>query len=140
MMNISLSYAGPEDLPWLAESEQNHKLPSGLLRIKIQRNKIIVAKSANQIAGWLRFGFFWDEIPFLNMLWVNPEYRLQGIGKRLVEFWELEMRNKDFKLVMTSSQSDEEAQYFYRKIGYKDAGSLVLPKEPLEILFTKEII
>ena len=43
------------------------------------------------------------------------------------------------KLVMTSSQSDEKAQHFYRKLGYSDVGSLTLPKEPLEIIFMKKL-
>ncbi|WP_278281130.1 hypothetical protein [Clostridium sp. N3C] len=38
---------------------------------------------------------------------------------------------------MTSTMSNEEAQHFYRKFDYKDAGSLLLDNEPLEIIFTK---
>lgn len=40
---------------------------------------------------------------------------------------------------MTSSMSDESAQHFFRKLGYRDAGALLLPDETLEILFLKTL-
>lgn len=40
---------------------------------------------------------------------------------------------------MTSTQSDETAQHFYRKLGYVDAGALLLQDEPLEIILTKAL-
>ena len=49
------------------------------------------------------------------------------------------MMRKKHKIVMTSSQSDEDGQHFYRKLGYIDAGSLVLPEEPLEVFFIKKL-
>ena len=73
----------------------------------------------------------------MNMLTIEEEYRKQGIGKKLVQFWEKEMKKQNHNLVMTSTLSNEEAQHFYRKLGYSDAGSLLLPKEPLEILQIK---
>lgn len=41
--------------------------------------------------------------------------------------------------VNTSSLSNENTQHFYRKLGYKDSGCLLLKFEPSEIIFTKEI-
>ncbi len=49
------------------------------------------------------------------------------------------MKSKGYELVMTSTLSNEQAQHFYRKLRYKDAGSLLLDDEPLEIIFTKSI-
>ncbi|HID0882721.1 TPA: GNAT family N-acetyltransferase [Clostridium botulinum] len=93
----------------------------------------------NKIIGWLRYSYFWDNTPFMNMLYINENYRNKGIGKKLVEFWETEMKSKGYELVMTSTLSNEQAQHFYRKLRYKDAGSLLLDDEPLEITFTKSI-
>ena len=39
----------------------------------------------------------------------------------------------------SSSLSDEQAQHLYRKLGYKDAGCLLLEGEALEIIFTKTL-
>ena len=34
-------------------------------------------------------------------------------------------------MALTSTQSDESAQHFYRKLGYKDCGCLVINEGPL---------
>lgn len=41
---------------------------------------------------------------------------------------------------MTFTLSNENAQHFYKKLGYIDSGSLLLENEALEIIFTKKII
>ena len=82
---------------------------------------------------------FWDNIPFLNMLYFVEDYRGKGFGSQLVNLWEKEMLKNKCKMVLTSTQSSEQAQFFYRKIGYMDCGSLLLPDEPLEIILLKYI-
>lgn len=89
-------------------------------------------------AGWLRFNFFWDNIPFMNMLYILEDYRGKGYGSQLVGFWEKEMLKKEYKMVLTSTRSNGRAQFFYRKTGYVDCGSLRLPGEPLEIILLKK--
>ncbi len=58
-------------------------------------------------------------------------------------FWEKEMKEKGYKVVMTSTQVDEAAQHFYRKIGYKDCGCLVLDipefEQPMEMFLIKQV-
>ncbi|MCL2707471.1 MAG: GNAT family N-acetyltransferase [Dehalococcoidia bacterium] len=46
--------------------------------------------------------------------------------------WEAEMRELGYKMVMTSTQINEQAQHFYRKLGYKERGSLFLDSTPLD--------
>ena len=136
-MKINSTYATQDNLKWLKEKDQHIDVKK--LKNKISAKEILVIKADENIVGWLRFGLFWDEIPFINMLFVEEEYRNKGIGKKLVKFWETSMKKKKYKIVMTSSQSDEEAQHFYRKLGYTDAGSLTIPKEPLEVIFIKKL-
>lgn len=82
---------------------------------------------------------FWDNTPFMNMLYLLDNERGKGNGSRLVIFWENEMKQKNYEFVLTSTQSNEEAQFFYRKIGYVDSGALLLPNEPLEIILYKKL-
>ena len=46
-------------------------------------------------------------------------------------------------MLLTSAQADEEAQCFYRKLGYKDCGGLVMDipgyEQPMELFFIKAI-
>ena len=52
------------------------------------------------------------------------------------------MKAKDHGMVMVSTQVDEEAQHFYRKLGYKDAGGLVIDipgySQPMEMFMVKK--
>jgi len=136
-MKITLTYATQNQFKWLKERDRH--ISETTLKKKVSDKEIIIAKSENKILGWLRFGFFWDSIPFMNMLFIDEAHRSKGIGKKFVQFWESEMKKRKYKIVMTSSQSNEEAQHFYRKLGYADAGSLTLPKEPLEVIFMKKV-
>lgn len=79
--------------------------------------------------GCMRFGFGWDMFPFLNFIIVEKDVRRKGIGPGLMEFWEQEMKAKGHRLVMTSTDVDEEAQHFYRKLGYRDSGGILFPQE-----------
>ncbi|WP_019639209.1 GNAT family N-acetyltransferase [Paenibacillus fonticola] len=110
-----------------------------LVNSKISNGEIYIFREQDKEIGWMRYGYFWDNIPFMNLIWIDEEYRGRGFGKEVVEFWEELMKGRGFKLVMTSTLSNEEAQHFYRKLGYKDVGGLLLENEPLEILMTKQL-
>lgn len=102
--------------------------------------RVFIAEEEGQFIGWLRWGLFWDNTPFLNMLYLLQNYRNRGYGKELVLYWENLMKESQYPIVMTSTLSNENAQHFYRKLNYTDAGSLIRKGEPLEIIFVKELI
>ena len=132
---MEIRYAKADELEMIAEYDDH--LSKEELKNAIALKRIILLFIDGRFEGWLRFNLFWDNIPFMNLLYISEEQRGKGYGRKLVEFWEHEMEKQGFKFVMTSTQSDEEAQFFYRKLGYTDRGALVLPDEPLEIIFYK---
>lgn len=135
---MKFEYASELNFQFILDNDRH--ISKELIRTKLKENEILVVRSQDsKIIGWLRFSYFWDNTPFMNMLYINENYRNKGIGKNLVKFWEIEMKNKGYKLLMTSTLSNEQAQHFYRKLGYKDSGSLLLENEPLEIIFTKNV-
>ncbi len=89
--------------------------------------------------GILRYNLFWDNTPFCTLLYVKERYRKNGLGKRLMSYWEKEMKSVGFRWLLVSTQSDENAQNFYRKIGYTDCGSLEAPGQAAEIFLSKNI-
>lgn len=107
-----------------------------------QQMGYVVWKDNNPI-GVLRYNMFWDSVPFVTLIYLKEEYRESGIGREVMLFWENEMKEKGHKAVMTSTQVDENAQHFYRKIGYKDCGCLVLDipelEQPMEMFLIKQI-
>jgi len=94
-------------------------------------------------AALLRYSLFWDNTPFCNLLFVDWKYQGMGYGKAIMSFWENEMREAGYGMVMTSTQVDEEAQHFYRKLGYQDAGGFVVNvpgyEQPMEMIMVKGI-
>ena len=94
-------------------------------------------------AGILRYGLFWDSTPFCNMLYVHPSVQRKGYGARLMKYWEKDMKEQGYGMIMTSTQTDETAQHFYRKMGYRDCGGLIMEipgyEQPMEMFFCKEI-
>lgn len=125
------------------DSEQLIKLDEYITKEElawlIKQKRVLVAKEGGSVLGWLRFGLFWDCIPFVNMLYVSEEHRNKSIGSRLVESWQADMKAQGYTKLMTSTLSSESGQHFYRKFGFKDIGGFILPDEPFEILFYKEI-
>lgn len=93
--------------------------------------------------GLLRYNLFWDNTPFCTMLFIDWEYQHQGYGRKLMEYWEKDMKSSGYGMIMTSTQVDEEAQHFYRKMGYKDAGGVLvdLPgyEQPMEMFLIKAL-
>ena len=132
-----IGYAGPGDIGLLAAHDRH--ISEAELAKAVAQDRILVMRVDGEFVGWLRFGMFWDSIPFMNMLYILDGHRGNGLGRELVGFWEREMRGGGFGRVMTSTQSDEQAQFFYRKIGYKECGALLLPGEPLKMIFIKDL-
>lgn len=134
---MKIDFAVESDYEYISLRDKHiHK---SLIRTKINQNEILIIRDADHEIGWMRYGFFWDNTPFMNMIWIDEEYRGVGIGKKVVQHWEQLMSQAGFEMVMTSTQSNEEAQHFYRKLGYRDAGCLMLENEPLEMILIKRL-
>ncbi len=85
----------------------------------------------------------WDNLPFLNFISVKEEYRGNGFASNAMKEWEEDMKNQGYKMVLISTQVDESAQCFYRKMGYIDCGGLLFNDTPFEQameMFMRKII
>ncbi len=136
-MNNIIRYANENDIEIISKYDKHISKEELANIIKLKR--VIVMCEDDKFVGWLRYNLFWDNTPFMNMLYLLDNERGKGNGSRLVIFWENEMKQKNYEFVLTSTQSNEEAQFFYRKIGYVDSGALLLPNEPLEIILYKKL-
>lgn len=118
-------------------------LPETEFENKVRTNRGYILLMDEKPIGLLRYNLFWDNTPFCTMLFVDPEYQRKGYGKHLMEYWENDMKMQGYKMLLTSTQVDEEAQHFYRKLGYKDCGGFVIDvpeyAQPMEMFFLKSI-
>lgn len=102
-------------------------------------HRVYIAEEDGLFLGWLRYNLFWDNTPFMNMLYLLEEHRGKGYGKQLVECWENQMKRLGYDVVMTSTASDEYAQHFYNKLGYATIGGFLLGSDPYEVILAKKL-
>ena len=108
-----------------------------MLERAISDGRVLVFKSGEIIMGIARWNYFWDSIPFLNMLFVPDGYTHHGIGIKLLSCWENEMKIQGHSRVFTSTMAKERGQHFLRKNGYRDIGNLYDEGEGLELILEK---
>ena len=136
-----IRYAEPQD--WAAWHALDHGLPEAGFDEKVRDRQAYVCVEDGEIVGILRYNLFWDSIPFCTMLRIDGAWQGRGCGRRLMERWERDMASAGFGMVMTSTQVDETAQHFYRKLGYRDAGGFVVDvpgyEQPMELIMIKAL-
>ena len=118
-------------------------LPESVFDEKVRCCQGYVCAENEKIIGVLRYNLFWDNTPFCTMLFIDKGYRGQGYGKLMMERWEQDMKALGYGMLMTSTQVDENAQHFYRKLGYKDCGGFVVDvpgyEQPMEMIMIKAV-
>ena len=136
-----MEYAAEKDIAsWL---QLDHHISKEELELKIRNHRGYLIKDDNTLIGVLRYNLFWDNIPFLPLICLKEFWRGKGFGRQAVLYWEGEMKKLGYNVVMTFAQSDENAQNFYRKLGYQDNGCMIFEipsiRQPLEIFLIKQL-
>ena len=118
-------------------------LPENVFDEKVRTKRGYVLVEDEKIIGILRYNLFWDNTPFCTMLFIEDSYRSKGYGRPMMEHWEQDMKAQGYGMLMTSTQVDEDAQHFYRKLGYKDAGGFIVDvpgfEQPMEMIMIKAV-
>jgi N-acetylglutamate synthase-like GNAT family acetyltransferase len=136
-MAVITRVARTSDLPCLGTLDQH--LAGDALTDRVAAGRVLVAEMDGVVVGCLRWGLFWGEVPFMNLLWVLPDQRGHGAGRALVDAWERSQADAQHTFVLTSTVSAEAAQHFFRHLGYVDCGALLLPGEPAELFLRKDL-
>jgi ribosomal protein S18 acetylase RimI-like enzyme len=136
-VSVTTNVASTADLSFLGNVDAHVSFET--LVDLVSMGRVMVVEVDEDTVGFLRWGLFWDQIPFMNLLWVLPDWRGQGIGRTLVEAWEQSQLAAGHDLVLTSTMSNERSQHFYRRLGYVDTGALLLPHEPAELILRKPL-
>ena len=118
-------------------------LPEAEFNNKVLNKRGYILSDNHKPIGLLRYNLFWDNTPFCTMLFIDEDYQGKGYGKELMKYWEKDMKSQGYGMLLTSTQVDEEAQHFYRKLGYKDCGGFVIDvpgyEQPMEMFLIKSI-
>lgn len=138
---ISIQYVTLEDKGFWFSLDAH--LPENEFDRKVRDHQGYVLFEDGIPKGILRYNLFWDEIPFCTLLFIYSAFQRRGLGRLLMEFWENDMKSQGYRMLMTSTRADENAQHFYRELGYKDCGGFILDipgfEQPMEIVLTKAL-
>lgn len=138
---LTIRYLKSSDKTFWYRLDQH--LPEKEFDHKVQTKRGYILLLNDKPIGLLRYNLFWDNTPFCTMVFVDWEYQRKGYGRKLIEYWEHDMKAQGYQMLLTSTQVDEEAQHVYRKLGYKDCGGFVIDipefAQPMEMFFIKPI-
>lgn len=96
---------------------------------KVQNYMAYIFEEDLKKIGILRYSLFGDNIPFCNLLCIAESFRHKGCGRALIRYWENDMRSRRYTFTMVSSYIDGDMYAFYRKMGYREAGGIVIPNK-----------
>ena len=140
---FTISNSKPEDIEAILAIDTfipRHELEK---KIATRPEEIYVLREGETVVGVLRYGIFWDYIPYTCFINVSETCRGKGYAKKALLHWEENMKKAGWPVAMTSIPTDDPAQHFYRKMGYKDTGCLILQEKPyaqnMEIFFIKSL-
>lgn len=138
---VKIRYAEYSDKEYWFSVDQH--MPESEFEHKVQTKRAYILCLNDKPIGLLRYNLFWDNTPFCTLLFIEEENQRKGYGKQLMEYWEQDMKRQGYGMLLTSTQVDETAQHFYRKLGYKDCGGFVIDipayAQPMELFLIKEI-
>lgn len=113
-------------------SRYDKHLPAEKLAFCVEQGLVYAVKEEEVVVGILRFGYFWQTVPFMELLYIDENHRGKGYGTALCREWEKEMKSRGYTHLLTSTQSDENAWRFYEKLGYRKAGGFFPPHQQAE--------
>ncbi|MCL2588732.1 MAG: GNAT family N-acetyltransferase [Oscillospiraceae bacterium] len=128
-MSFNIRYATEADKPFWYTLDDH--LGEDEFALKVRDKRAYLICDGDTPIGVMRYNLFWDNTPFLTLIYIKDSCHGKGFGRQAMLYWEHEMRTLGYKMVMTSTRVDEEAQHFYRKLGYIERGSLCLEDTPL---------
>ena len=138
---MEIRFITTEDKPFWYSIDKH--LPEKEFYKKIRDNQGYILIVDDKPVGLLRYNLFWDNTPFCTLIYIAEQHQKQGWGRLLMTHWEQDMRKQGYGMILTSTQVDEDAQHFYRKLGYKDCGGLTVDvpgyEQPMELFMVKQL-
>ncbi len=97
-----IRYAQMEDKEFWYSLDKH--LPEQEFENKVRDKMAYVLCKDNKPIGLLRYGLFWDNTPFCNLLFIDWAYHRKGYGRMLMEFWEKDMKSRGYGMLLTSTR------------------------------------
>jgi GNAT superfamily N-acetyltransferase len=104
----------------------DHCKKRDIISNKIEMREVIVAEYDAEIIGYLKIEYIWSILPYISLIYINKEFRGNGIGTKMLKFLESFLLSKGYKLLLSSSQVNEiDPQSWHRSKGFEECGVLL---------------
>lgn len=144
---IVIRFARQDDLDF---AYQDGYIPAEVLRRKIEAQTVlnpdciedvVIAEWNGERVGYVRLEYLWSIVPYISLIQVLSEYRRQGVGKALLRFIEMFLRDAGHEALYSSSQADEpEPQAWHRYVGFEECGFIAGINDGVgEVFFRKHL-
>lgn len=127
---MEVKYVEMKDKDFVMSIDQHVKDISFQNRVYTKSGYVLWEK--DRPIGLMVHCILWDNLPFMNFIYVEEAYRGRGFASQAITFWENDMKNQGYQMVLISTQVDEDAQHLYRKLGYIDCGGLLFAHTPMD--------
>ena len=134
---MTIRIATASDLETITRHDR-HITPAELETL-LRLGRVALAEEDGEFLGWMRWNLFWDNTPFLNLIFLLDPFRGKGHGRSMMQWWEARMGELGYETVMTSTASDEYAQHIYTRLGYTAIGGFTPLGESFELIFGKKL-
>ena len=144
-MKLNIRFATLDDFELVRRFDPHSKyIDPEKIRSKLGAEEIILAFDGEKPVGIIKFSYFWATRPYMDLIWVLPDYRKQGVGLQLLGYLEEYLRDNGYTYLMTSSEKHETApQDWHKRQGFLPCGELAalnLPDDDTsEVFFYKRI-
>ena len=108
----------------------------------IAAGKVAVAEAEGDgVGGYVRWDYFWDDIPLCLTVRVKPEHQRRGIGRRLYQHIEDGFRRAGCAFWLSSTEETNEVSVrFHEGVGFRRIGALEeLGQDVAEVFYRKDL-
>ncbi|MDL2310901.1 GNAT family N-acetyltransferase [Peptostreptococcaceae bacterium OttesenSCG-928-C18] len=137
---LNIRYANENDATFWFKLDKHISKKEFLNKVKNKMGYVILKDDIP--IGLLRYNLFWDNTPFCTMLYIDSNFQNKGYGK-INEFLGKRYEKVKLRNGYDFYSSRRKRSTFYRKLGFSDAGCLIIDipkyKQPMEIFFIKEL-
>ncbi len=138
MSQIVIRKATIKDLPAIKGLADMYRHELGFvlqpaLARSIERGEIFVAENGTRTLGFVEYHHRRDGQTTLYHIAVHPDYRNQGIGRKLMECVHIEAQSRGQRCVRLKCPTDLSANHFYSKIGFQCEDELPSKRRHLRV-------
>jgi L-amino acid N-acyltransferase YncA len=112
-----------------------------ILSASIVAGRVAVALDGDQIVGYVRWQWFWDDIPYCVLARIKPSHHRRGVGRALYQYVEADLRGRGARFWLSSTEEQNERSLrFHRALGFRLIGALSdLGQEQRELFMRKDL-